>query len=143
MKIDIGCFVAHCLVCQQVKAEPRLPMGKHQNLPTPLWKWENIWTLLWVCLDHKEDDAIWVVADRLMKTAHFMLIHTWSRDKLEQVYLDEIVCLHRVPTLIMSDWDPQFVSQFRKNLHDALGTRLDFSTAFHPLTEGYSPSLCS
>lgn len=84
-------------------------------------------------------DAIWVVVNRLMKLAHFLPIHTtWLGDKLAQVYLDEIVRLHRVPALIVSDQDARFVSQFWKSLHHALGTWLDFSTTFYPQSDNQS-----
>nr|CAD1837485.1 unnamed protein product [Ananas comosus var. bracteatus] len=84
-------------------------------------------------------DAIWVVVDRLTKSAHILPIHTtWSGDRLAQVYLDEIVRLHGVPKSIVSDRGPRFTSHFWKSLQDALGTRLNFSTAFHPQTDGQS-----
>nr|CAD1829448.1 unnamed protein product [Ananas comosus var. bracteatus] len=84
-------------------------------------------------------DAIWVVVDRLTKSAHFLPIYTtWSGDKLAQVYLDEVVRLHGVPVSIVSDRDPWFTFHFWKSLQDALGMRLDFSTAFHPQSDGQS-----
>nr|CAD1827328.1 unnamed protein product [Ananas comosus var. bracteatus] len=141
MKKDIGRFVAQCLVCQQVKAEHRLPAGTLQSLPIPVWKWEDVTMDLVVGLPRSQGghDAIWVVVDRLTKSAHFMPIHTtWSGDKLAQVYLDEVVRLHGVPVSIVSDRDPRFTSQFWKNLQSALGTRLEFSTAFHPQSDGQS-----
>ncbi|NAW23519.1 transposase family protein [Salmonella sp. gx-f9] len=54
------------------------------------------------------------------------------------MYVSEIVRLHGVPVSIISDRDPRFTSQFWKKSHEALGTRLDFSTAFHPQTDGQS-----
>ncbi|XP_017639903.1 uncharacterized protein LOC108481256 [Gossypium arboreum] len=55
----------------------------------------------------------------------------WER-KLAKLYVSEIVRLHGVPIFIISDRDPRFTSQFRKKLHEALGTRLDFSSMFYP-----------
>ena len=82
-------------------------------------------------------DAIWVIVDRLTKSAHFLPVHTtWSRERLAQLYLDEIVRLHGVPVSIVSDRDPRFVSHFWRSLQTALGTQLLFSTAFHPQTDG-------
>ena len=141
MKRDVGQFVAQCLTCQQVKAERRFPAGKLQSLPIPVWKWENIAMDFIVGLPRSQagHDAIWVVVDRLTKTAHFLPIHTtWSGDRLAQVYLDEVVRLHGVPVSIVSDRDPRFTSHFWRSLQDALGTRLDFSTAFHPQSDGQS-----
>ena len=59
-------------------------------------------------------------------------------EKLAKLYIQEIVRLHGVPLSIVSDHDPRFVSRFWKSLHQALGTRLHFSTAYHPQTNGQS-----
>ncbi|XP_016755205.1 uncharacterized protein [Gossypium hirsutum] len=58
--------------------------------------------------------------------------------RLAKIYVAEVVRLHGVPVFIISDRDPRLTSQFWKKLHEALGTRLDFSTAFHPQTDGQS-----
>ncbi|KAA3487335.1 DNA/RNA polymerases superfamily protein [Gossypium australe] len=72
-------------------------------------------------------------------SAHFIPVHTdYLLQKLAKLYVYEIVRLHRVPVSIISDRDPRFTSQFWGKLHEALGTRLDFSTAFHPQTDGQS-----
>ncbi|OAY70091.1 Transposon Tf2-9 polyprotein [Ananas comosus] len=107
----------------------------------PVWKWEKITMDFVMGLPRSQagHDAIWVIVDRLTKSAHFIPIHTtWTGERLAQVYLDEIVRLHGVPTSIVSDRDPRFVSHFWRSLQDALGTRLDFSTAFHPQSDGQS-----
>ena len=84
-------------------------------------------------------DAIWVIADRLTKFAHFVSVNVEdSLEKLAQLYVDEIVRLHGVPVLIVSDLDPRFTSRFWPSLQIASGTRLHFSTAFHPPTDGLS-----
>ena len=84
-------------------------------------------------------DMVWVVVDKLTKIAHFISLKTgFTMEKLAQVYVEEIVRLHGVPLTIVSDRDPRFVSRFWKSLHEALGTKLQFSTAFHPQTDGQS-----
>ena len=84
-------------------------------------------------------DAIWVIIDRLTKTAHFLPIKkTYSTDRLAGLYVSRIVRLHGVPVSIISDRGSTFTSVFWQELHKALGTRLDFSTAFHPQTDGQS-----
>ncbi|TYH24548.1 hypothetical protein ES288_A03G101000v1 [Gossypium darwinii] len=84
-------------------------------------------------------DAVWVIVDRLMKLAHFILVRTdYSLDKLAEFYVYEIVRLHVVPFSIISDRDPRFTSRFWKKLQEALGTKLNFSTAFHLQTDGQS-----
>ena len=82
-------------------------------------------------------DAIWVIVDRLTKTAHFLPIKmTYSLDRLAELYIKEIVQLHGIPVSIVSDRDPRFSSRFWRSLQEALGTKLTFSTTFHPQTDG-------
>ena len=85
------------------------------------------------------NNAIWVIVDRLTKLTHFLPIRrTHSLEKLTELYVNKIVRLHGVPVSIVSDRDPRFTSSFWKNLHRAMGTKLTFSTAFHPQTNGQS-----
>ena len=82
-------------------------------------------------------NSIWVIVDRLTKSAHFLLIKDrYTVDKYAELYLTKIICLHGVPKSIVSDRGPQFTAQFWKSLHDAMGTDLTFSTAYHPQTGG-------
>ena len=109
--------------------------GKIQLLPIPVWKWEKITMDFETGLPRtqRQHDAIWVIVDRLMKFAHFLPINVEdSLEKLAQLYVDEIVRLHGVPVSIVSDRDLRFTSRFWPNLQATLGTRLHFSTAFHP-----------
>ncbi|KAA0067014.1 pol protein [Cucumis melo var. makuwa] len=86
--------------------------------------------------------VIWVVVDRLTKSAHFVPgKSTYTASKWGQLYMTEIVRLHGVSVSIISDRDARFTSKFWKGLQLALGTRLDFSTAFHPQTEGQTERL--
>ena len=78
-------------------------------------------------------DSIWVIVDRLTKSAHFIQVKvTYNVEKLAKLYISEIVRLHRVPLSIISDRGTQFTSKFWKTLHAELWTRFDLSTAFHP-----------
>ncbi|GJU72895.1 putative nucleotidyltransferase, ribonuclease H [Tanacetum coccineum] len=87
----------------------------------------------------KRHDAIWVVVDRLTKSAHFLPIRkNYGISKLAEIFRQEIVRLHGTPTSIVSDRDLKFTSRFWKGLQKAWGTRLKFSTAFHPQTDGQS-----
>ena len=82
-------------------------------------------------------DSIWVIVDRLTKSAHFVPVKvTYNAEKLAKIYISEIIRLHGVPLPIISDRGTQFTSKFWKTLHAELGTRLDLSTAFHPQTDG-------
>ncbi|PPZ18356.1 hypothetical protein C5P36_27570, partial [Escherichia coli] len=90
-------------------------------------------------LTQKKHDAVWVIVDRLTKSAHFLPVRTdYSLEKLAELYISEIVRLHGIPLSIISDRDPRFTSRFWKKLHESLGTQLHFSTAFHPQTDGQS-----
>ena len=87
----------------------------------------------------RQHDVIWVIVDRLMKSANFLPVNVEdSMEKLAQLYVDEIVRLHGIPISIVSDKDPRFTSRFWPSLQAALGTRLHFSTTFHPQTNGQS-----
>ncbi|GJR66801.1 putative reverse transcriptase domain-containing protein [Tanacetum coccineum] len=84
-------------------------------------------------------DTIWVVVDRLTKSAHFLATHEdYSMEKLTRLYIDEIVARHGVPVSIILDRDGRFTSRFWQTLQKVLGTRLDISTAYHPQTDRQS-----
>ena len=84
-------------------------------------------------LTQQKHDSVWVIIDKLTKLAHFIPVRIdYSMDRLAELYVDEIVRLHGVPLSIVSDRDSRFTSRFWKELQSALGTRLNFSTAFHP-----------
>ena len=84
-------------------------------------------------LTGRKHDSVWVIVDRLTKSAHFLLVRTdYSFDKLAELYIKKIVWLQGIPISIISDRDPRFISRFWRKLLEALGTRLNFSTAFHP-----------
>ncbi|KAL0549241.1 hypothetical protein IC582_013722 [Cucumis melo] len=135
MKREVAEFVSRCLVCQQVKAPRQKPAGLLQPLSIPEWKWENVSMDFITGLPRtlRGFTVIWVVVDRLTKSAHFVPgKSTYTASKWAQLYMSEIVRLHGVPVSIVSDRDARFTSKFWKGLQTAMGTRLDFSTAFHP-----------
>ncbi|GJV24122.1 putative reverse transcriptase domain-containing protein [Tanacetum coccineum] len=84
-------------------------------------------------------DTIWVIVDRLTKSAHFLPMREDDMlEKLTRQYLKEVVSRHGVPVSIISDRDGKFTSHFWKTLNKALGTQLDMCTAYHPQTDGQS-----
>ncbi|XP_058725705.1 uncharacterized protein LOC131596998 [Vicia villosa] len=84
-------------------------------------------------------DAIWVVVNRLTKSAHFIPINiSFALSKLAEIYIRIIVKLHGVLSSIVSDIDPRFTSEFWKSLQEALGSKLKLSSAYHPQTDGQS-----
>ena len=141
MKRDVSEFVTKCLVCERVKAEHQVPSGLLQPTRIPEWKWDRI-TMDFVVrlpLTGSKHDSVWVVVDRLTKSAHFLPVRTdYSLNKLTELYIKEIVRLHGIPISIISDRDPRFTSRFWGKLQEALGTQLNFSTAFHLQTDGQS-----
>ncbi|KAJ9546700.1 hypothetical protein OSB04_019243 [Centaurea solstitialis] len=127
--------------CTEVKAEHQRPHGKLQPLEIPVWKWEQITMDLITKLPKtpRGFDAIWVIVDRLTKSAHFLPIQeSSSADKLADIFVREIVRLHGVPVSIVSDRDTRFTSRFWERFQKEMGTKLHFSTAFHPQTDGQS-----
>ncbi|GKB27231.1 putative reverse transcriptase domain-containing protein, partial [Tanacetum coccineum] len=84
-------------------------------------------------------DTIWVIVDRLTKSAHFLPMRKdYKMERLARLYLNEIVARHGVPISIISDRDSRFTSRFWQSMQEALGTHLDMSTAYHPQTDGQS-----
>ncbi|GJV20795.1 putative reverse transcriptase domain-containing protein [Tanacetum coccineum] len=141
MKRDIATYVSECLTCAKVKAEHQRPSGLLQQPEIPEWKWENITMDFITKLPRTRNghDAIWVVVDRLTKSAHFLAIREdYSTEKLARLYTDEIVARHGVPVSIISDRDARFTSRLWQTFQKALGTRLDMSTTYHPQTDGQS-----
>ena len=125
MKRDVFEFLTKCMVCQKVKVEYQVPLGLLQPIRIPKWKWDQITMDLVVGLPlaGRKHDSVWIVVDRLTKSAHFLLVRTdYSLDKLAELYIREIVRLHGIPISIISDGDPRFTSRFWGKLQEALGT---------------------
>ncbi|GKE38641.1 putative reverse transcriptase domain-containing protein, partial [Tanacetum coccineum] len=104
MKADIGTYVSKCLTCAKVKAEHQKQSGLLQQLEIPEWKWEKITMDFVFGLPRTPSgyDMIWVIVDRLTKSAHFLPMNkTDSIKKLTQQYLKDIVCRHGIPISII------------------------------------------
>nr|GEW80437.1 putative reverse transcriptase domain-containing protein [Tanacetum cinerariifolium] len=141
MKADIATYVGKCLTCAKVKAEHQKPSGLLQQPEIREWKWEKITMDFVTGLPRtpRGHDSIWVIVDRLTKSAHFLPMNkTDSMEKLTQLYLKEIVCRHGVPLSIISDRDSRFASGFWGSLLKALGTDINMSIAYHLETDGQS-----
>jgi hypothetical protein len=121
--------------CQRIKVEHHKPAGLLQPLRIPQWKWDEIGMDFIVRLPHTRAgyDSIWVVVDRLTKSAHFIPVKTsYSSAVLAELYMSRIVCLYGVLKKIVLDRGTQFTSHFSQQVHEALGTHLNFHSAYHP-----------
>jgi hypothetical protein len=100
MKREIAHYVSECDTCQRIKAIHLKSVGALQPLSIPSWKWEDISMDFIVGLSNtsRHHDSIWVIVDRLTKVAHFLPVHTTDKaQKYAELYIDQIVCLHRLP----------------------------------------------
>ncbi|GJZ00401.1 reverse transcriptase domain-containing protein [Tanacetum coccineum] len=124
MKAEMATYVGKCMTCTKVKAEYKKPSGLLVQPKIPQWKWENITMDFVTKLPKKASghDTIWVIVNRLTKSAHFIPIkENDSMMKLTRQYLKEVVSRHEVPVSIISDHGGRFTSQFWKSLQKALG----------------------
>ncbi|GJY02330.1 reverse transcriptase domain-containing protein [Tanacetum coccineum] len=135
MKRDIATYVSKCLTCSKVKAEHQRPSGLLQQPEIPEWKWDKITMDFITKLPRSKSghDTIWVIVDRLTKSAHFLAIREdYSTEKLAKIYVDEIVARHGVPVSIISDRDGRFTSRcwqtVQKSIRDEVGYEYGLSS---------------
>ncbi|GJU42406.1 putative reverse transcriptase domain-containing protein, partial [Tanacetum coccineum] len=123
MKAEIATYVSKCLTCAKVKAKCQKPSDLLVQPVIPVWKWENITMDLVTKLPKTStgQDTIWVIVDRLTKSAHFLpMKETDSMEKLTRQYLKEVVLMHGVPVSIIFDQDSKFTSHFWQSLNKSL-----------------------
>ncbi|CAN6712295.1 unnamed protein product [Malus baccata var. baccata] len=141
MKREITEYVNRCVICQQVKAERNKLFGLMQPLPVPQWKWKNI-TMDFVYKIPRTQygyDGIWVIVDRLIKSTHFIPVREkYSLSRLAELFISKIVKYHGILVSIISNRDPRFTSKFWIAFQEALGSRLFYSTSYHPQIDGQS-----
>ncbi|GJU59909.1 putative reverse transcriptase domain-containing protein [Tanacetum coccineum] len=123
IKKDIAVYVSRCLTCLKVKAEHQRPSGLLQQPEIPEWKWEGMAMDFVTKLPRTSSghDTIWVIMDRLTKSAHFIpMREDYKIDRLVRLDLNEIVARHGVPISIISDRDSRFTSRFWQSMQEAL-----------------------
>jgi hypothetical protein len=139
LKKEIIEYITRCMECQKIKAEHRHPAGLLQPLPIPDWKWDMV-TMDFITRfprTSKQHDSIMVVVDKLTKAAHFIPLKTTHREAyVADIFLKEVARLHGIPKTIVSDRDPKFTLNFWKGLFKGFGMNLNFSTAYHPESDG-------
>ncbi|GKA11994.1 reverse transcriptase domain-containing protein, partial [Tanacetum coccineum] len=141
MKKDIAVYVSRCLSCLKVKAEHQRPSSLLQQPEIPKWKWERMGMDFVTKLPRTSSghDVIWVIMDRLTKSAHFLPIREdYKMDRLARLYLNEIFARYGDPISIISNRESRFTSRFWQSMQEGPGTRLDMSMAYHPQTDGQS-----
>jgi hypothetical protein len=134
MKWEIAKYISKCDTCRRVKADHLRPARNLQPLAF-LSGNEKIfvWTSLWVCLAPHGYNSIWVIVDRLTKSAHFIPVSTTYRVRqYAELYISHTICYHDIPKTIISDRRSIFVAHFWEQLHECLGTHLIQSSAYHP-----------
>ncbi|GJY24030.1 putative reverse transcriptase domain-containing protein [Tanacetum coccineum] len=140
IKAEIATYVSKCLTCAKVKIEYQKPSGLLVQPEIPQWKFENI-TIDFVTKLPKtttSQDTIWVIVNRLTKSAHFLpMREDDTLEKLTRQYLKEVVSKHRVPVSIISDRDGKFTSHFWKSLNKSLvgDSQLTGPESIHETTE--------
>ncbi|GKC16041.1 putative reverse transcriptase domain-containing protein [Tanacetum coccineum] len=115
IKADISTYVSKCLTCARVKAKHQSPSGLLVQPAIPEWKWDNIMMDFITKLPKSSQgfDTIWVIVDRLTKSAHFLPIRENDPlDKLARLYLERIVARHKIHVSIICDRDGRFTSNF-------------------------------
>jgi hypothetical protein len=135
MKREAARYVSECDTCRKVKADYIKPRGLLRPLSIPGWKWDDISMdfIVGLPMTARKFDSIWVIVDRLSKSAHFIPVNTnYKVQKYAEIYIVRVLCLHRVPKMIISDQGSQFVTHFWEQLHASLGTHLIHSLAYHP-----------
>ena len=138
MKTDVTDYVRQCPVCQHAKHEQSKPAGTLAPLPVPTAPWRDLTMDFVEGLPPSEGfDSIMVVVDRLTKSAHFIpLRHPFKAPQVAKVFWDRVVKLHGIPSSIVSDRDRVFTSALWHELFASAGTKLLFSTAYHPQMDG-------
>jgi hypothetical protein len=115
------------------------PGGLLQPLSILEWKWNDISMdfIVGLPLTTRKFDSIWVIVDRLSKSAHFIPVHTrYDVRRYAEIYIAHVLCLHGVLKTIISDRGSQFIACFWEQLHASLGTHLIHSLAYHPQMNG-------
>ena len=138
MEDDVETFVRTCLICQQDKIEQKKSGGLLEPLPTPKGPWESVSMDFITCLPKSEGSgSIIVVVDRFSKYGTFIAAPPdVTADDTAKLFFKNVVKYWGVPHVIVSDRDPRFTGRFWSELFKMMGTELNFSTSFHPQTDG-------
>ncbi|GJP61282.1 hypothetical protein CLOP_g18458 [Closterium sp. NIES-67] len=139
MVTDVQRYVAACPICQRMKSSHQRPTRLLQPLEPPQRPWQHV-TMDFVTglpAGPSGNDAVLVVVGRLTKMAHFAPYRTTiTAEETARLFISTVVRLNRIPAAIISYRDPKFTSKFWQDTWARYGTRLQFSSAYHPQTDG-------
>ncbi|CAI7912114.1 unnamed protein product [Closterium sp. NIES-53] len=139
MLTDVQRHVASCPTCQVMKSSRKRPTGQLQPIPPPerAWQQETMDFVTGLLAGASGNDAILVIVDRLTKMAHFAACKkSITAEETAPLFIATIVRLHGIPAAIISECDTKFTNNFWRNLWQQFGTRLQFSSSYHPETDG-------
>ena len=139
MDTDIKCWIQECPSCQRNKTSRDKPAGLLQPLPIPARRWSDVSMdfITHLPKTRSGNTAIMVVVDRLSKLVHFIpTVDTANAEAVARLFIDNIFVLHGMPERIVSDRDPRFTGTFWQALCAIWGCKRQFSTAYHPQTDG-------
>jgi hypothetical protein len=142
VEASIRRYVKGCDLCLRTKARQHAPVCLLEALDIPQERWKQVGIdfITKLPTTPSGNNVIVTIIDHLMKRAYFIPTTEGdlSAEAFAGLFLKESVRLHGMPTRIVSDRDPRFMSTFWRQLMQLLGTKLGMSTAYHPQTEGQS-----